>query len=337
MKIHYISCHAILEWDEVSLLTEMGHDVFSNGAYIDPKGHIGLPRPEIPGAVYYPELAELARNSSKANLPDELIEPFDLIVIMHMPEVLRANWNRIKHKKVIFRSIGQSLPWIEAMLAEFRKEGLRIVRYSPKEANIKYYAGEDTIIRFYKDPAEYGGWRGTDVSVLNASQALKGRRNFCGYDIFMEATKGLPRFVLGSGNEDLGNISLGEVSYDKFKDRLRDHRVFFYAGTWPASYTLSFIEAMMTGIPIVAVGRGQFYKHHTVEHVDTYEVPDLIANTIDGFVSDDPRILKGRIQELFHDYELARSMGERAREKAISLFGKSTIKDQWETFLTNIW
>ena len=34
MKILYLSCHSILEYDEVKLLTGMGHYVFSPGAYV---------------------------------------------------------------------------------------------------------------------------------------------------------------------------------------------------------------------------------------------------------------------------------------------------------------
>ena len=169
MKIQYISCHSILEYDEVQLLTELGHDVFSNGAYIDPAGHITHPRPGIKGAKYYPEYAELARMNPTTNLPKELIDPFDVIIVMHQPDVLVQNWDKIKHKKVIWRSIGQSVPAVERKLAPLREEGLVVVRYSPKEENIDSYTGSDAMIRFYKDPEVYKGWDGKDTGVVNFS------------------------------------------------------------------------------------------------------------------------------------------------------------------------
>jgi len=58
-KILYLSCHEILEFDEVSLLHELGHEVFSPGAYVEPanRGDQNL-RPSIPGLKYDPDILE---------------------------------------------------------------------------------------------------------------------------------------------------------------------------------------------------------------------------------------------------------------------------------------
>lgn len=165
MKIHYISCHSVLEFDEVSLFTEMGHEVFSNGAYLDPKGHISLPRPGIEGAKYYPEYVDIARRIPKTELPPELIEPFDVIFIMdgfYNPQLLELNWEKMKHKKVVLRTIGQSLPDKERVFKKYKDLGMKIVRYSPAETTIKNYAGVNALIRFYKDPQEFRNWNGLD-------------------------------------------------------------------------------------------------------------------------------------------------------------------------------
>ena len=37
MKILYLSCHLVLEYDELRILTELGHDVTVIGGYIDPR------------------------------------------------------------------------------------------------------------------------------------------------------------------------------------------------------------------------------------------------------------------------------------------------------------
>jgi len=44
----------------------------------------------------------------------------------------------------------------------------------------------------------------------------------------------------------------GKLEYHEMKREMRDNRLFFYGGTHPASYTLAFMEAMMTGMPIVS-------------------------------------------------------------------------------------
>lgn len=335
MKIHYISCHSILEYDEVSLLTELKHDVFSNGAYIDPAGHFTLPRPAIKGAKYHTDLAELARTTPRTELPSGLIDYFDTFIIMHSPDVLFQNWNRIKHKNVLWRSIGQSTGGIENRLKPLVAEGLKIIRYSPREQKLPNYAGESAMIRFYKDSEEFKGWTGHDPVAINITQSLKGRRDFCHYDEITELLAGFPAKVYGTGNEDLAELNGGELPYEYLKGKLRDARVYIYGGTWPACYTLSLIEAMMTGIPVVAIGE----KHANVEkfeQLDFYEVSDIIKNGINGFCSDNMNELREAIKSLLENQDYARQIGVRGRETAIKLFGKQTIKEQWEDYLLKL-
>ena len=47
MKILYLSCHSVLEYDEIRILSDLGYDVFSIGAYITPSiPHVDM-RPSI--------------------------------------------------------------------------------------------------------------------------------------------------------------------------------------------------------------------------------------------------------------------------------------------------
>lgn len=337
MKIHYLSCHAILEWDEVKLFTEMGHEVFSNGAYLDPSGHKSLPRPGIPNATYFPEYEKLAREYPKTNLPPELIEQFDLIIVMHTPEFITENWEKMKHKKVVWRSIGQSTRQTENRIRKMRYEGLKIVRYSPKEENIPDYLGSDALIRFYKDPEEFKDWNGDTRRVINFSQSLKGRGIFCHYDHIMQIIDGFPSLIYGSGNEDLGPLNGGELPYDLQKGAMRDNRVMVYGGTWPACYTLTPIEAMMTGIPVVAIGKDLAQKlPDGIEFMEFYEIADIIENGVNGFVSDSIDELRKAVHMLLEDQKLAKMVGEAGRRTAIDLFGKDKIKKQWEDFFKDI-
>src|SRR3990167_4468664 len=125
MKIHYLSCHSILEYDEVKLLTELGYEVYSNGAYRDPNGSYVFPRPGIPNAPFDQKFMDLTAQYPKTDLPKELIDPYDVILSMDKPEILYNNWNKIKHKRVIWRTIGQSVGATENMLKQMRKEGLQ--------------------------------------------------------------------------------------------------------------------------------------------------------------------------------------------------------------------
>ena len=332
MKIHYISCHSILEYDELKLLTDLGHEVFSNGAYLDPRGHITLPRPNVPKAKYYEDWAKLATQTAKTNIPQELIDPFDVIIVMHSPTVITENWQKMRHKKVIWRTIGQSIGITEDTLSEHRRDGLKIVRYSPKERNIPNYLGEDTLIRFYKDEDELSNWNGKTNSVLTFSQSLKGRRDHCHYDQIMPVIEKFDGIIYGPGNDDLGKFNGGCIPYDMQIQKMQDARAMIYGGTAPASYTLSFVEALMTGTPIVAINSR---LANIIYNFDFYEVEDLL-NQVGGIVCDSVDQMNEATTRLIQDYDYATQISSQQRDFAIEHFGKKKIIKQWEDYLNGI-
>lgn len=338
MKIQILSCHSVLEYDMAKLFTEMGHEVFSNGAYLSPEGHPSLPRPGIDGMKYNKELENIARQFPKTALPDSLIDPFDVIMIMHTPEWISCNWKKFreKGKTVVWVSIGQSTPRVEQIIKFYKMEGLKVIRYSPKEENIRGYAGQDALIRFYKDPEEFGDWNGNSKEVVNFTQSLKGRRNFCHHDDILAMLDGFEGKVYGEGNDDLGELNGGKLPYDLMKQKMRDARVFVYGGTWPASYTLSFMEAWLTGIPMVCIGQDKAENILGVEGQTFYEVQDMIDDGVNGFISDDINYLREKISLLLKDEVLAKKIGDAGREKAIKIFGKQKIREQWKIFFNNL-
>lgn len=333
MKILYLSCHSVLEYDEVKLFTELAHDVYSvNGSYSNPSNPQDVKRPSI-WTTYHQQLNDVAIQCSKENLHPELIEWADLIYIMHRPDWVLNNWSKMKHKKVVWRSIGQSTPAVESQLLIPRLEGLKIVRYSPSEKNIKGYIGEDAMIRFYKDENEFGNWNGDKEAVLNVTQAMRRRGKWCGYDIYKEATENLPRSLYGPSNED-SEIPGRQLTYDELRKVYRDYRVYFYTGTYPASYTLNFIEALMTGIPIVAVG-SYLANLNEIEGAFQYEV-STILNGFNGYVADSIPRLREFVEKLLKDKEIAKYVGDNGRKTAIKLFGKSSVKEEWRKFLCSL-
>lgn len=335
MKIHYISCHSVLEYDEVKLFTEMGHDVKSNGAYRDPRGAYTLPRPGIPGMQFDQEWFDLTGKYPKTNLPPEMIEPFDVLIFMsgEQNSALIQNWEKIKHKRVILRTIGQNTASNEIALQKLVSEGLQVVRYSPKEKNIPNYVGQDAMIRFYKDEDELKGWTGQDNRPITFVQSLKGRGQACHYDEIMGSMIGFDGAkVYGPGNNDLGSLNGGEMDYEMVKNLMRESRLFVSAGTWPASYTLSFMEAIMTGMPIVAASK-KIAHISNYEALNFYEVDEIVEHGVDGFICDDVSEMRSAISELLANDMLAQRVSENARAKAIETFGKQTIKAQWQAFL----
>lgn len=337
-RILYMSCHEILEYDEVKLFTEIGHEVYSLGAYTQPGGEDSRKRPAL-DLPYNPHFIELSLQYPKERLHAEMLEGIDIVIVMHVTEWITGNWKLFKNfidngGRVIWRTIGQSIPDRERELAHARSEGLEVVRYSPTEDTIIDNIGSDAMIRFYKDPDEYKGWTGSDRRVINFTQSLVQRGDFCGWDIYQKVTKMLPRVVYGPGNEELGKIDGGLLSNEEQLQAYRDGRVYFYHGTYPASYTLTFIEALMTGIPVVSVGVLEGNSFNMFNQQKTFEVPDIIEHGINGFCSDNPVVLRDSLEAMLNDPRKAKMIGTFGRARAIELFGKAKIKSEWEKFLS---
>lgn len=314
--------------------------MFSFGGYRNPQKPHDYKRPGFRG-FYSNQLESVAMQCSQENLHEELIAWADAIIFMHRPDWIESNWEKIKHKKIILRTIGQSRPDDETRVTIPKMQGLKIVRYSPEEQRITNFAGQDAIIRFYKDPDEFRDYNGEIPAVLSVSQSMKQRGQFCGYDIFNEVTHGLTRSLYGtqSKNPDLTPMDdplwRGELTFEELKQAYRDHRVYFYTGTYPASYTMNFMEAIMTGIPIVAIGRSLAdLKIH--EGMDVYEVDKIIKNGVNGYISDNKEELRNYLNELLSNPKKARLIGEAGRKTAIELFGKNKIKREWEVFLNEL-
>ena len=310
----------------------MGHHVVSYGSYSTPD-QAGILRPGIPNLFFDNELRTMVLQSSKDYLHDKLIQWADIIIVMHIDQWVANNWERIKHKRVAWRSIGQSIPDIELRLKPFRKEGLEIIRYSPTESRIRGYIVSDTIIRFYKDKNVYQGWVGKTPRAMTIAQHMchEGRKRELNWKIFKASTRGIDTKLYGIGNECAGDLWGGQLGFDEMLSVLRQNRVYFYTGTKPASYTLGFIEAFMMGIPIVAIGRGLAYDEFYEQ--DTYEVADIITSGKDGFVSDSIEELHDYTEQLIENHRLAQKISVEARNTAIKLFSKDVIQRQWESYL----
>ena len=252
MKILYLSCHSILEHDEIKMLSSLGHEVFPAGAYINPAIPHDDMRPPIPGLTVDPEL--LAQYGAidvptgvdtRDHLTREFCDNFDMVMVMHIPKWIRNNWGAFENTRVVWRTIGQSVASTEVSLNEFRPKGLEVIRYSPMERNIPGFIGEDALIRFYKDPADYGGWTGEQRRVITFAQHMKDRDAACNFSFFEEVTRDFPRHLFGPGNDHIGEWTSGKVSAEQQLVEYQTNRAYFYTGTHPASYTLNFMEAWM--------------------------------------------------------------------------------------------
>lgn len=339
MRILYFSCHEILHFDECNLLTELGHEVFCPGAWVqDEHGPNGDLRPGIKKCANYEELFHAWDKLGKPGIDNrelvtkDFVDRFDLVIVMHIPRWISINWDAMKDKPVIWRTIGQSVDRTEHSLKTYREQGLKIARYSPAEASTPHYLGSDGLIRFYKDDTEFNNWNGQEEAVITFAQSMKKRGPACQFDVFDRVTESFPRKLFGPNNEDAGIIAQGKVSYEELKAAMRDHRAYFYTGTHPASYTLNFMEAIVTGMPIVAIGTRLGNAPWAPNH-KLYEVDSIIEHGVNGFCSDKENELIDCCRQLLGDKDLADKISAEARKTGVKLFGKTAVKKQWEDFL----
>jgi len=343
MNVLLLTSHSIAEYDDLRMLHDLGYDVFSIGAYTDPASPSDDKRPALPDVPYYADLAERCERQraaygdpgpnidwAKARLHPDVIDWADVIIVHHFVDRwIGEQWPRISHKRVIWRTCGQSNPDLEHYMGGFVPHGLEIVRYSPAEARHfgeqGNFAGQSALIRFGKYIEDYGGWTGNDPVVGNVTQHMAQRGDACGYHFWMDATRGLPTAPAGPGSDALADGE-GAKPYGQLLAYLRRIRAYLYTGTTPASYTLGLLEALLTGTPTVSIGAEAWGDGWGGAAL--FEGHELVRP---GF--DDPRRAHDALLSLLTDRTMAEELSVSQREYAQATFGTDVIGPQWKAFL----
>jgi len=336
MKVLLMLAHSIAEYDDLRMLSDLGYDVFSIGAYSDPVNPAtdlyGTPfssRPALPQAKDHPGIRALcveqrerhhsdsdtwAIDWAKADLHPDLIDWADVVICHHyLDRWIAPQWTKLRDKTVIWRTCGQSDPRLEFLMKPLRAQGLRIVRYSPKEAEffsrIGAWAGEDTLIRFGKYLDDFPVWTGWGGYVANVTQDMAGRGDWCGLSYWLERTAEFDAMPAGPKSEKLPN-GLGALDYPAMLRYLAHAGAYVYTGTSPASYTLGLIEAMAVGVPIEVMPAERFMVP------GLFEAPDIVLSL-------------GKIEDFLGDENAAGFASKAVRERADQLFDVRKIGRQW--------
>jgi hypothetical protein len=164
--------------------------------------------------------------------------------------------------------------------------------------------------------AEYSGELERGIVVVN-NIATRGRR--LGGDLFREASKRVPLDLVGMGAGEAGGI--GEVLHHDLPAFAARYRFFFN----PIRYTsmgLGVIEAMMVGLPIVALA--------------TTEVATVIRDGHNGFIDTDLGRLIDLMKLLLEDRALAAQLGENARRTAVERFNIERFVRDWNALFAEV-
>ena len=160
------------------------------------------------------------------------------------------------------------------------------------------------------DPSvRYGGHLERGITMVNGIQY---RPRIAGLDLFQQARDHVPLDLAGIDTELVGG--LGDIKYPVLHRRVAEYRFLFS----PLRYTsmpLAVIEAMTIGMPVVALA--------------TTELPTVIENGYNGFLSLEIDELIERMRYLLKHPAEARRLGDNARATAERRFGLDRFVRDW--------
>ena len=112
-------------------------------------------------------------------------------------------------------------------------------------------------------------------------------------------------------------------TYDAIWELLPQADVFFLPSEYE-SFGLSALEAMACAVPVVASNTGG--------------LPEVVEDGVSGFLHApaDTESMAASIRKLLSDDELAKKMGEAARERATSKFRREALLPVWEDYYQRI-
>lgn len=335
IKVLYHSVHEILEYDDIRMLRSAGYEVFSLGAYATPKPNGTTFRGMIPNSFQSEHWDALVASGSYVNgaevkLFSEFVKRFDVVIFNQSSRALIDNLDACKDVPVIYRSLGQSSFGSEAEIATVA-DRITIVRYSENEEH-PLFPEADAYIRFGKSIEDYDPWVGGEdlITFMNFAARDVARPTLSRY---LEITEGLNFKLYGADNEGVKN-SMGLAPASEQSSIYCHARAYVYIHSMVASYTLNFMEAMLTGLPIIAPSRS-FVSQGDYPNwwPERYEIEDLLADDV-GMVYSSVAEARDIISNLSNrDLNL---MSQRARARAIELFDVRKVASQWADLIQRI-
>lgn len=158
--------------------------------------------------------------------------------------------------------------------------------------------------------AQYEGIYDRGIVVINHLHK-RGRR--LGADIYERVSKYVPLDLVGMGTAEYGGM--GEIPHVRLPAFISSYRFFFN----PIRYTsmgLAVCEAMMCGMPVVALA--------------TTEYTTLITDGVSGFMHTDVDYLIEKMQLLLQDRQFAARLGAEGKKVAEKRFGIERFTKEWE-------
>ncbi len=154
-------------------------------------------------------------------------------------------------------------------------------------------------------------WNGHLQKGIVVINNLSARGRNLGTDVFDLVNSQLPVDIIGMGTEDLGGK---EVLHPYLPEYIANYR-FFLNPIRYSSMPLSLCEAMMAGLPVIALS--------------VTELPSVIRDGENGFINNDPNYLISKMKLLIENFELAKKLSENSRYTALQKFSIKRFINEW--------
>lgn len=139
----------------------------------------------------------------------------------------------------------------------------------------------------------------------------------CGFSLWKQVIEGLPFKVLG----DTPGLSKGTESLEECIEELQNAKIFLNTSQF-SPIPMSVLEGMACGCAIVSSATGM--------------LPEIIENGENGFITNDPIQMKNYLNKLLSDDDLAKKMGQKARDTILDRFKMSKFVFDWEKIFSQV-
>jgi len=177
------------------------------------------------------------------------------------------------------------------------------------------YKGEswgftDDIVQLGINVDDYLPHSGEKAAGLRICNFISSRHEILCWDFHHQAFRGLPVTLVGH-NPDMPGVEAAR-DWDHLKRILQAHRFYIHTADprFEAGHNMATAEAMAAGLPVL----GNQHPTSPVKH------------GVNGFISDNPNELRRYAEILLEDRQLARLMGQRARETVNERFSLTRFK-----------
>lgn len=136
----------------------------------------------------------------------------------------------------------------------------------------------------------------------------------CGFSLWRQVSAQLPVEVVGA----TPGLSVAARSVAELVLKYRSADVFLNTSLVSPVPT-ALLEAMACGCAVVSTA--------------TCMIPEVVEDGVNGFVSNDPKVLRDRCRTLLADHGLCRRLGEAARKTVLEKFSNEVFVREWDRAL----